>query len=80
MGCLLHFIGGLVVAQQLMASINMGCFQKGKTFTTVRPPSQTPATPSSHIPGASSWGRAGSQIKAMAGIITKSSLGLGFMY
>lgn len=62
-----------------MLSINTGCFQEEKSFTTTCPLSQTPATHSSHILSAGSWGPAGSQIK-VEGIITNSSLGLGFMY
>lgn len=58
----------------------MGCFQEEKSFTTTCPLSQTPAIHSSHILSAGSWGPAGSQIKAVEGIITNSSLGLGFMY
>lgn len=75
-----HFINRLVVTQQLMSSINMGCFQEEKSFTTTCPLSQPPAIDSSHILSAGSWGPAGSHIKAMEEIITNNSLGLGFMY
>lgn len=58
----------------------MGCFQEEKSLTTTCPLSQTPAIHSSHVLRAGSRGHAGSQIKAMAGIIANTSLGLGFMY